>query len=260
MVAWIILSLLMFEGVDSLSYDEVKDIEKARQAYKAQLSELALQKAVKAQPASVAVAWTRSTSSGAAVHYIVTGPNCVPCLQRKAYLTAHNIPFQEISVSEALTLGKDRSEQWFRLQNKYIPFEFDHTPVMSAVQVNVSGEPSTAVLLQLLADHVASQTAPPAYSSFINIDVDVPDKLPSIISGVMTKQSWSNDYATVTWAGKRTLTVDKTVTTFSPPIELKLKKLGVSYSTALQSINLSADGKSAELVLIRCPNITFNFK
>jgi len=254
MVAWIMLLLVLFEGYAPISDGDSPELEKARQSYLAELSLIKVAEAAtnEKQDVEVALQWDKKMSQAPQQHYLVTGPNCVYCKPRKDYLLSRGIAFKEISVAEAATLGRKVSS---------IPFEFDHAPTVESSIVSASVEPSTAVILSILENHLLAQTGVDyTCASLLEFDVDVPDILPSIITQVMTKQRWSNETLTIDWVGSRNISVQPEKITFTPPPSVVVKKGILTFGTSIKQIVVGNSGKSVTIELTTCPDVTVNFK
>jgi len=259
MVAWIMMLLVMFEGVDGdYTYPELLksyNIEQAREAYKAQLVQLELQKAIVEEKKQVEVSlkWDTVVSQAPQQHYLVTGPNCVYCEPRKRYLKSQGIAFTEISVEQA------RAAPYNRIVTA-IPAEFDMAlPTTSAV-CEASCEPTTHAALSILANHLLAQQSKDAMGSLLEFDIDTPDALPSIITQLMTKQKWTNGVVSVNWSGNRSISVQPEKIIFNPPPSVRAVKGIFSYSTSLRQISVRNQGKQLEIELTTCPNLIINFK
>jgi len=255
MATWLMLLLCMFEGYVPPDYEEIDypALKAARESYKSQLALINLQKAaaVEKKTQTISLQHVVSATEGPTVHYLVTGPNCAPCVKRKAYLQSIGAIFTEISVEEARSMGQVVT---------YIPVEFDKASTMSATVVAVDAPPSANALLFVVQDHLLAQCEGHTYASFFQFDVDVPDSLPTLINQLMTKQTWSNGTATVNWSGNRTIGVQPEKITFTPPPAVSVKYGVLSYKTSMKQISVKQGGKQIEIEFVACPNITVNFK
>jgi len=187
MATWLMLLLCMFEGYAPPDYEEIDypALKAARESYKSQLALINLQKAaaVEKKTQTISLQHVVSATEGPTVHYLVTGPNCVPCVKRKAYLQSVGAVFTEISVEEARSMGQVVT---------YIPVEFDKASTVSATVVAVDAPPSANALLFVVQDHLLAQCEGHTYASFFQFDVDVPDSLPTLINQLMDAGTLAN--------------------------------------------------------------------
>jgi hypothetical protein len=253
MVAWIIMLLMMFEGYADISAEDIKSLEKARQTYQSVLSQQALQQAVVEEKNNVITQWETVVSSGPKTHYLVTGPNCPPCIARKRYMDNNNIPYTPLTLEEARGAP-------FNQTINFIPYEFDFEQPLSSTSVKVSEAPSAQCVVKIIEQHLLSQAKDYTTSSILEFDIDTPDILPSIINSVMVKQKWSNDLLSVDWSGNRTIAIQPEKITFSPPPSVAVKKGIFSFSTSLKEISVRNEGKQLEFEFVKSPNLTINFK
>ena len=256
MATWLILVLMMFEGVAGPDYEDIdySQLSKARQIYQQVLSQNAVQKAVQEEKKkdSFEVNWQQVTGSAAQVHYLVTGPSCAPCITRKNFLRSQGIAFTEITIQEAASFGHTVTR---------IPYEFDYSSLIKTQSADVDYPPSSHVFIAALTEHLLAQSNKEAtYASLFEIDVDVPDAVPGMINTLMSGQRWSNGVLTIDWAGKRTISIEKDKIIFNPPPTVTARKSILSYSTSLKQIMIKEGGKRIETELTTCPNLTVNFK
>ena len=136
----------------------------------------------------------------------------------------------------------------------------DINPAKEAAEMSVSvsgAEPD--MFASILSSHLTGQ-AELAVGGLLDIEVDVPDSLPVILSKLLFEQSWSNGTITVKWAGNRTINVNQDTISFSPPATVSFRKLGLSVSADWVSTVVSADGKVLKVVLSGAPDLTINLK
>lgn len=221
-----------------------------------------------ASPRRVAVSWTADRVQAPPpilTTYLVSEPWCKYCPAKERELKRNGISFTKINTAKAREMGEDLS--------RGIPHVFTREVQQSAPEAPVTAELDTdstadlaAAAIPILIQHLEhqSQVDPNANltGGMFDIDVDLPELYPDILSSLFIKQEWSSEKLNLSlqWQGKQQITSSSGVLTFSPPVKIQ-KAVGIfSVKVTLETITIQDNGRRLLLGLGGSPDLTITIK